>query len=70
VFVSAGPQFEDVTVPEVRNLSPEKATQKLEAAGLSARVVNTCGGGDLVVDTAPVTGSTLQENDSVTLFVC
>jgi serine/threonine-protein kinase len=70
VYVSAGPQFEDVTVPDVRNLTPERATARLETAGLGARVVTSCGGGDLVVDTSPVAGSTLQENDPVTLFVC
>jgi eukaryotic-like serine/threonine-protein kinase len=70
VYVSAGPRFEDVTVPDVRNLAPGRATARLESAGLTAEVVRSCGGGDLVVDTAPVAGSTLQENDSVTLFVC
>jgi serine/threonine-protein kinase len=70
VYVSAGPRFEDVTVPDVRNLSPPQATAKLEDVGLRAQVVNSCGGGDLVVDTTPVAGSTLQENDSVTLYVC
>jgi eukaryotic-like serine/threonine-protein kinase len=71
VYVSAGPRFEDVTVPDVRNMSAERATDTLEAAGLTGGVVRSCGGGsELVVDTAPVPGSTLQENDSVTLFLC
>jgi eukaryotic-like serine/threonine-protein kinase len=70
VYVSAGPRFEDVTLPDVRNMSTEQATAKLGTTGLRATIVRSCGGGNLVVDTSPVAGSTLKQNDPVTLFVC
>ena len=71
VFVSIGPEFEELTMPDVRNLSLEQAQSKLESKGLRMDVVQSCGGsGSLVVDTDPVAGVTVREDTLVALFVC
>ncbi|MGH2825730.1 MAG: Stk1 family PASTA domain-containing Ser/Thr kinase [Actinomycetota bacterium] len=71
VFVSIGPEFEELTMPDVRNLSLEQAQSKLESRGLRVDVVQSCGAnGTLVVETEPVAGVTVRENTVVALFVC
>jgi serine/threonine-protein kinase len=71
VFVSIGPEFEELTMPDVRNLSLEQAQSKLESKGLRVDVVQSCGGnGTLVVESDPVAGRTIRENTVVALFVC
>jgi eukaryotic-like serine/threonine-protein kinase len=71
VFVSIGPEFEELTMPDVRNLPLELAQSKLESKGLRVDVVQSCGGnGSLVVETDPVAGVTVREDTVVALFVC
>jgi serine/threonine-protein kinase len=71
VYVSIGPEFAKLTMPDVRNLPLEDATGRLENKGLRIDVVQSCGGnGTMVVDTDPVAGVTVRENDVVALFVC
>jgi beta-lactam-binding protein with PASTA domain len=69
LLVSLGPEFAEVTMPDVRNLSVARARRVVERAGLRARVVTTCPG-DTVVETDPVQGTIVRENDLVALFVC
>jgi eukaryotic-like serine/threonine-protein kinase len=69
VYVSIGPQYEKVTMPDVRNMTLEKAKARLEALGLRVRVERSCPG-NVVVDTHPIPGTRLRENDVVALFVC
>ncbi|MFN2491045.1 MAG: PASTA domain-containing protein, partial [Actinomycetota bacterium] len=68
--VSAGPEFEQLTLPDVRNTSVAGARSKLRGRGLRVEVVQSCGGGDTVVETDPIQGTTVRENDLVALFVC
>ena len=71
VYVSIGPEFDKLTMPDVRNLPLEDATARLESRGLRIDVVQSCGGnGTMVVDTDPVAGVSVRENDVVALFVC
>lgn len=71
IFVSIGPEFEKVRMPDVRNLSVAAARAKLEKLGLRVRVVRTqsCRG-STVAETDPIAGTTIRENDRVALFVC
>jgi beta-lactam-binding protein with PASTA domain len=69
VYVSIGPQYEKVTMPDVRNMTLERAKAHLEALGLRVRVERSCPG-NVVVDTHPIPGTRLREKDVVALFVC
>ena len=71
VFVSIGPEFKELTMPDVRNLALSQAQSMLESKGLRVDVVQSCGGsGTLVVESDPVAGVTVRENMVVALFVC
>jgi beta-lactam-binding protein with PASTA domain len=70
LVVSLGPEFAKVTVPDVRNLTVERARALLADRNLRARVVQSCGGGSTVVESDPIQGTTVRENDRVALFVC
>jgi len=71
VLVSIGPEFEELTMPDVRNLPLDDASERLRTKGLRIDVVQSCGGkGTMVVDTDPVAGVIVRENDVVALFVC
>jgi len=71
LYVSIGPEFEKLTMPDVRNLPLDDASATLRSKGLRIDVVQSCGGdGTMVVDTDPVAGVTVRENDVVALFVC
>jgi serine/threonine-protein kinase len=71
LYVSIGPEFAKLTMPDVRNLPLEDASARLRSKGLRIDVVQSCGGnGTMVVDTDPVAGVTVRENDVVALFVC
>jgi beta-lactam-binding protein with PASTA domain len=69
VYVSIGPQYEKVTMPDVRNMTLDRAKARLESLGLRVRVERSCPG-NVVVDTHPIPGTMLRENDVVALFVC
>jgi eukaryotic-like serine/threonine-protein kinase len=71
LYVSIGPEFEKLTMPDVRNLPLDDASARLRSRNLRIDVVQSCGGnGTMVVDTDPVAGVTVRENDVVALFVC
>jgi len=70
VYVSIGPEFEELTMPDVRGMTVEQAKRKLVRMGLRVRVVVSCRGGTTVVETEPLAGSTVRENDRIALFVC
>jgi len=54
----------------VRNLPEDEARSRLEGKGLRVDVVQSCGGGTTVVDTDPIAGVTVRENETVALFIC
>ncbi|HWC14519.1 MAG TPA: Stk1 family PASTA domain-containing Ser/Thr kinase [Actinomycetota bacterium] len=69
---SIGPEFEQVVMPDVRNMSLKAARNKLENLGLrvSVREVGgACPGGGTVADTDPLPGTKIRENDRVAVFV-
>ena len=70
VYVSIGPEFEELKMPDVRGMTVEQAKRKLVGMGLRVRVVVSCRGGTTVVETEPLAGSKVRENDRVALFVC
>lgn len=70
IYVSIGPEFEEVKMPDLRGVSLSAAQAKLKELGLRYRVIESCAGGSTVVETDPLAGTTLRENDTVALFVC
>ncbi|HYN37527.1 MAG TPA: PASTA domain-containing protein [Actinomycetota bacterium] len=70
VFASLGPEFQEVTLPDLRNERTDDAVAELSNMGLSANVVEACNKAKRVIDTDPIAGTTLREGDSVTLQVC
>jgi eukaryotic-like serine/threonine-protein kinase len=71
VVVSLGPEFKELEMPDVRNMNVGRARNRLEGLGLRVRVVQSCGGGGTtVIETDPVAGASVRENDRVALFVC
>ena len=71
VAVSDGPRYEELTMPDVRGMTVDAATAKLEGLGLRVNVVQSCGGGGTVVsETQPLGGSKVKENDLVDVFTC
>ena len=71
MIVSKGPEFETLIMPDVRNMTVDGATAKLEGMGLRVRVFKPNGPGcNYVVDTDPLAGQAIRENDLVDLFVC
>lgn len=69
VSVSIGPEFKKVTMPDVRNMSVGPAKAELRGLGLRPVVRQSCPG-STVVETSPIPGTTVRENDRVVLFVC
>ncbi|MDQ3767711.1 MAG: PASTA domain-containing protein [Actinomycetota bacterium] len=70
IVVSAGPEFPELTVPDVRGEEVDPARDKLERAGFRVSVLEICDGGSKVVDTDPAGGATANKADLVTLLVC
>lgn len=71
IIVSAGPQYKELTMPDVRNMTVSAATAQLEGVGLIVHVQQSCGGGGTIVqETDPVAGRKVFEHDVVALFVC
>ncbi|MDQ4143398.1 MAG: PASTA domain-containing protein, partial [Actinomycetota bacterium] len=70
VVASIGPEFEEVTVPDVRNQRVDDAVAELAALGLQSQAVGSCKRSKRVVDTDPAAGAVLRENETVTLLVC
>ena len=70
VYVSIGPEFEKLRLPDVRGLPVDEARGKLESLGLRVRVVQSCDGGSVVNETDPISGTVVRENDVIALFIC
>jgi beta-lactam-binding protein with PASTA domain len=71
LVVSAGPRYDEVTMPDVRTMSVDAARAELEGLGLRVNIVQSCGGsGTIVQETDPIAGTRVRENDQVALFVC
>jgi eukaryotic-like serine/threonine-protein kinase len=69
IAISKGPEFKELTMPDVRNMSVDAARTKLEGMGLTVQVNQSCPG-STVIETDPLPGSTVREGDVVRLFVC
>ena len=70
IYVSIGPEFKELKMPDLRGASLSDAQAKLSSLGLQYRVIQSCAGGSTVVETDPIAGTTVRENDRVALFVC
>jgi eukaryotic-like serine/threonine-protein kinase len=70
VYVSIGPEFEALKMPDVTGMGVGAARDRLEKLGLRVKVVESCEGGNVVAETEPLAGTTVYENDLVALFVC
>lgn len=69
--VSQGPEFDEVTMPDVRGMTIQAATDELEGLGLRVRVLQSCGGGGTIVqETQPLAGTKIRENKLVDVFTC
>jgi serine/threonine-protein kinase len=69
LYVSVGPQYKTMKMPDVRGMSVDAAQTKLEGMGLRVHVEQACPG-TTVVEQTPAGGTTVQEHDQVALFVC
>lgn len=71
VYVSIGPEFERLQMPDVRGKDVDAARSQLESLGLRVRIETPCGeGARTVVETDPIPGTAIYENDLVALFLC
>ncbi|HEV2755407.1 MAG TPA: PASTA domain-containing protein [Actinomycetota bacterium] len=71
VAVSQGPKYDELTMPDVRGMTIDDATARLQRLGLRVNVVQSCGGGGSIVhETQPLGGSKVRENDLVDVFTC
>ena len=68
--ISLGPRYRELEMPDVRGKSAADARAGLEKLGLDVRVVDSCSGGTVVVESDPIAGSVIRENDAVALFLC
>jgi hypothetical protein len=68
--ISVGPRFRELEMPDVRGESGAAARSALEDLGLRVRVVDSCSGGTIVVESDPIAGAPIRENDAVALFLC
>lgn len=70
VYVSIGPEFSDIKMPDVRGMDVDAAKAKLEGMGFTVRINRPCSGGTTVVETDPIPGTMWPENRPVALFLC
>lgn len=70
IYVSIGPEFEELKMPDLRGATVSDAQARLAQLGLRYRAIQSCAGGSTVVETDPIAGTTVRENDRVALFVC
>jgi serine/threonine-protein kinase len=69
---SIGPEFKELTMPDVRNMTLGAARAKLQSLGLRVSVdfyPSDCGDSAMVADSDPLPGMKVRENDLVKLFV-
>lgn len=67
--VSIGPEFKEITMPDVRNMHVDEARSVLEGQGLVVQVHKSCPG-TTVIETDPTQGSKILEGSTVRLWVC
>ncbi|MDQ3987461.1 MAG: PASTA domain-containing protein [Actinomycetota bacterium] len=70
VVVSLGPEFEELTLPDVRGLRMSRAAAELQSLGLRTQVFKSCKNQNDIADTDPAPGTRVRENDLITLIVC
>ena len=70
VYSSLGPELREFTLPDLRGMKTDDAAAELSNMGLFANIVEGCKKAKRVVDTDPIAGSTVREEDTVTLQVC
>jgi serine/threonine-protein kinase len=70
VYVSIGPEFSDIKMPDVRGMDASAAQSQLEGLGFTVRINRPCSGGTTVVETDPIPGTMWPENEPVALFLC
>jgi serine/threonine-protein kinase len=70
VYVSVGPEFSDIKMPDVRGMDVNSAKAELQGLGFTVRVNRPCSGGTTVVETDPIPGTMWPENRPVALFLC
>ncbi|HEX2240440.1 MAG TPA: PASTA domain-containing protein, partial [Actinomycetota bacterium] len=70
VFVSVGPKYRKLRLPDVTNMYVEDARAKLEGLGLRVSISQSCPGRTTVIDTDPLPGTIVHENDVIKLFLC
>jgi serine/threonine-protein kinase len=71
IAVSQGPEYDEITMPDVRGMTVSAATSELEGLGLRVNVVQSCGGGGTIVsETQPLGGTKIRENTLVDVFTC
>jgi serine/threonine-protein kinase len=68
---SMGPEFKELVMPDVRNMTLDAARAKLQNLGLRVSVQEVTDGctNGTVADTDPLPGETIRENDVVALFI-
>ena len=70
VYVSIGPEFTEIKMPDVRGMDVNAATAQLEELGFTVRINRPCEGGMTVVETDPIPGTPWPQNQPVALFLC
>jgi beta-lactam-binding protein with PASTA domain len=70
VYSSLGPELRKFTLPDLRGMKTDDAVAELANMGLYSNVVEACKKGKRVIDTDPIAGSTVREEDTITLQVC
>ncbi|MFN2525997.1 MAG: PASTA domain-containing protein [Actinomycetota bacterium] len=70
VFVSVGPKYHKLRLPDVTNMYVDDARAKLEGLGLRVSISQSCPGRTTVIDTDPLPGTIVRENDVIKLFLC
>jgi eukaryotic-like serine/threonine-protein kinase len=69
VYVSIGPEFEKVKVPDVRGMDVASARARLEDLGFEVTIERPYPGGSTVLETNPLPGTMWPQNKPVALFV-
>ena len=73
LIVSLGPRYREFKLPDVRGLTVEQASARLQELNLRVEVVRaegSCADGNTVVETDPVAGTRVRERALIALFVC
>lgn len=69
VYVSIGPEFEEIKVPDVRGLHVDAARAELEKLGFRVTIERPYPGGYTVLETDPIPGTMWPQDQPIALFV-